>query len=92
MLVLMCVWFAGRVGRCVHVLMVLIMDMPVLMLQRPVSVFMVVPFSEVQVEPDRHQCSGTEQLGRNRLIEQRNAEGRPKERRHGEIGACSGRP
>jgi hypothetical protein len=44
----------GRILRTVHVLVVLIMDVPVLVCHGQVDVFMLVPLRQMEVETDGH--------------------------------------
>jgi hypothetical protein len=54
--------FAGRITRAMRMLVMLVMHVAMLMLNRFVSMLMVVPFGEVKIEPDRHQHGSTEEL------------------------------
>ena len=47
-------WLARRIGRGMLVLVVGIVTVPVLMLERPVEMFVIVPFSQVQPQPYAH--------------------------------------
>ncbi len=48
----------------VPVLVVFVMDVPVVVLQRLVSVFVLVSFCEVQPHPNSHQRRGDEKIDR----------------------------
>jgi hypothetical protein len=48
----------------VPVLVVFVMDVPVVVLQRLVSVLVLVPFREVQPHPNSHQRRGDEKIDR----------------------------
>jgi len=49
---------AGRDGRVMLVAVVFVMDVLMLVFQRVMKMFMLVPFAQVQPDADGHQCSG----------------------------------
>jgi len=52
------VWFAGRVVRSMSVLMMFIVSVRVLVFHRLVPVFMLVTFSEMKPDTQRHEDGG----------------------------------
>jgi hypothetical protein len=56
------VWFYRRIAQAVRVLVVLIMHMAMLVFERLVRVLVLMPLGEMQVDPDRHQHAGSNEL------------------------------
>lgn len=71
------------------VLVVFVMDVPMVVLQRLVSVLVLVPFSEVQPHADPHQRRGDEKIDREVIAQNKNGNECSNERSQREIGACS---
>src|SRR5437764_14198732 len=58
---------AGRVVGAVFVPVVFVVDVPVVVFQRLVLVFVLVPLGQVQPHPETHQAGGQDEGDRNRL-------------------------
>ena len=82
---------ARRVERAVRMLMMLIVHMRVRVRHRLVSVFMLVPFGEMQPYSRRHENARDDELRRNRLAEHHNRNRAAEKRRGGEVCAGAGR-
>jgi hypothetical protein len=72
-----------------RVLMVRVVDMPVLVIQRFVLVFVTMGFGEMKVEPERHQRSGDHKAHRHGFVEHEEREHCANEWRGREICACA---
>ena len=57
-------WFPGRVGHGMLMLVMNIVTMPMLMIERLVKMFVLVPFSQVQPQANTHQAARENQLHR----------------------------
>src|SRR4051794_22750645 len=76
-----------RAQSFMRVLMVLVMHMSVLMFQKLMLMFMLVPFRKVQPHTESHQHSGDYQVRRDCLAENYDGQHRPDEWRDGVVGA-----
>jgi hypothetical protein len=72
MLVRMAVRFAVRIGRRVRVRMMRVVDMPVLMTERFVHMFVLVFFGKMQIQARRHEPGSADQGQCDGLAEPRN--------------------
>jgi hypothetical protein len=72
------------------VLVMFVVDVPVLVFDRLVRVFVTVPFGQMKPKAKRHKRAGNDQLSRQRLAEQDDRDDRAKERREREVGSGSG--
>lgn len=59
--------FAGRVGRCMRMAVVFVVDVRMGVRRRLMLVIVVVLLGQMQIHADRHQQAGHDQLQRDRL-------------------------
>ncbi len=82
--------FAGRVTGRMPVPMMLVVNMPVLVIERVMDVRVLVPFDEMQANAESHQERSREQAVCDGLLKDENGENRADERRRRKIGAGAG--
>lgn len=71
-------------------LMMCVMNMKMIMLQSFVNVLVVVPFCQMEIEPQGHQHTGRQELQRQRLVQEDDSQQRTDERRQRKIGPGPG--
>ena len=74
------VGLARRIVRRMRVPVMLVVAVAVLVLRRLVFMFVLVPFGDVEPQPDRHQRAGRQQVQAQRLVQHDDGKHRADER------------
>jgi len=82
---------AGRIGRCVHMLVMSVVPVPMLVLQRFMDVLVFVLLGQVQPQAEPHQAAGDDELHRYRLTQHHDREDSTHEWREREVGSSARR-